>query len=400
MFKTLLNNNRIDRKVVQHMAGRREKKQGTIRKRSDGRWEGRVLLDSGKKKTIYGKTRKEVVQQVNQMVRDKEEGLPIITERQTFGQYLESWLPIVKHQVEPGTYRRYRNFVQVHTIPALGRVQLTKLVPQQLQIFYAKLLDSGLTTTTVFHLHSALHRALKDALKLGLVQRNVTEMVSPPRRRHHEMMPLSKQQARQLLASVANDRFEAVYVLALTTGMREGEIFGLSWQDVDLEKKTLVVHVGLKEAEKGFVIGKTKTTYSRRRIALSQSAVEALARHAERQQAEKAAMGVRWDSSYDLVFPNHYGRPIIADNFVKRHFKRKIRELGITDDTRFHDLRHTCATLLLSDGVNVKVVSEMLGHSDISITLRIYAHVLPGMHEIAAQAMDDIIGTLFEHQGG
>lgn len=187
-------------------------------------------------------------------------------------------------------------------------------------------------------------------------------------------------------------------MLALTTGMREGEIFGLSWPDVDLEKKTLVVHVGLKEAEKGFTIGKTKTTYSRRRIALSQAAVDALRSHRERQLDEKVAMGERWDSSYDLVFPNHFGRPIIADNFVKRHFKPRLQLLGISDDTRFHDLRHTCATLLLSAGVNVKVVSEMLGHADVSITLRIYAHVLPGMHEVAAQTMDDIVGTLFKEE--
>ncbi|MBA3823620.1 MAG: site-specific integrase [Ktedonobacterales bacterium] len=373
------------------MARRRGKNEGTIRERSDGRWEGRVLLDSGKKKIVYGKTRDEVRQQVNQIVRDKEAGLQIVTERQTLGQYLESWLPVVKQQVDFGTYRRYRNFAQTHIIPALGRVQLTKVTPQQLQKLYTKLQEDGLSTTTVFHLHSALHRALKDALKMGLIQRNVTEMVSPPRRRHHEMIPLSKDQARALLTSVFGDKFEAVFVLALTTGMREGEIFGLSWPDVDLAKKSLVVRVGLKEAEKGRAIGKTKTTSSRRRIALSQNVVDALTRHRERQREEKTKAGELWDSSFDLVFPNHFGRPLIPDNFVKRHFKPRLKQLGISEDTRFHDLRHTCATLLLADGVNIKVVSEMLGHADISITLRIYAHVLPGMHEIAADSMDRLL---------
>lgn len=375
------------------MAGRRANNEGTLRKRSDGRWEGRVLLEDGKHLYYYGRTRQEVLQQVKQAIRDKEEGLPLVSDHQTVAQYLESWLEVVKHQIEPGTYRRYKNFARTHIIPAMGKVDLTKLTPQQIQTFYAKLLDKGLSTTTVHHLHWAFHSALDNALKLGLIQRNVTELVKAPRRRHHEMMPLTKQQARKLLETVAGDRFEAVYVLALTTGMREGEIFALCWQDVDLEQKTLNVRATLKEAHKGREIGKTKTSYSRRRIALSVSAIEALNRHRQRQEDEKKSVGDAWDASLDLVFPNYSGGPMIPDNFVKRHFKRKLKEAGISEEVRFHDLRHTCATLLLSAGVNVKAVSEMLGHADVSITLRIYAHVLPEMHQIAARTMDDIIGT-------
>jgi integrase len=208
---------------------------------------------------LANKTRQEVARRMAQALRDAENGVLVTDERQTVGQYLVSWLDVVKHQLEPGTYRRYRNFVQGHIIPILGKVVLSKLTAQQVQAMYSKVLDKGLSTTTVHHLHGAFHKALGDAFRLGLIQRNVTEMVQPPRRRHHEIMPLTKQQARKLLETVAGDRFEAVYVLALTTGMREGEIFALRWQDVDLDQSTLNVRATLKEAHKGREIGKTKT---------------------------------------------------------------------------------------------------------------------------------------------
>ncbi len=184
------------------MGTKRGHNEGTITKRADGRWEARISLPDGKRKCYYGKTRQEVAQRMAQALRDAENGVLVTDERQTVAQYLTSWLDVVKHQLEPGTFRRYRNFVQGHIIPVLGKVSLSKLNAQQVQSLYAKVLDKGLSTTTVHHLHGAFHKALSDALRLGLVQRNVTEMVSPPRRRHSEMMTLSKEQARALLAAV------------------------------------------------------------------------------------------------------------------------------------------------------------------------------------------------------
>jgi integrase len=372
------------------MGNKRGNGEGTITKRADGRWEARLSLPDGKRKCIYGKTRQEVARRMAEALRSVESGLPLADERQTVAQYLESWLEVAKHQVEPGTFRRYKNFVRIHIIPVLGRVVLSRLTAQQVQSLYAKALSKGLSTTTVHHLHGAFHRALGDALRLGLIQRNVTEMVRPPRRQHHEMMVLNKEQARSLLAVVAGDRFEAVYVLALSTGMREGEIFALHWRDVDLERAVLSVRGTIKEGEKGFFVGKTKTAYSRRRIDLSQNVVEALRRHRQRQDEEKNLLGGAWDSSQDLVFPNTVGSAMIPDNFVKRYFKRAAKLAGLPGELRFHDLRHTAATLLLSEGVNAKVVSEMLGHADVSITLRIYAHVLPSMQKQAAKIIDSL----------
>jgi integrase len=279
----------------------------------------------------------------------------------------------------------------VHLVQGLGRIPLAKLTPQHVQLFYSRKLAEGLSTSTVHHIHGTFHRALKDAMLMGLVQRNVTEMVRAPRRGSREMIALTEQQAKHLMSLVEGDRFEALYVLALTTGMREGELLGLRWQDVDVDRATLQVRLNVQEADGKFVIAETKTAYSRRNIALTKTAIEALRRHRIRQNAERLALGAAWNGSYDLIFPNTIGGIMIPDNLVKRSFKPLLAKADLPD-MRFHDLRHTAATLLLSRGVNPKVVSEMLGHADISITLCIYAHVTPNMQQAAVAVMDSLFG--------
>ncbi len=377
------------------MAKKRSNKEGSLFKRKDGRWAAQVTLPDGKRKYYYGQTRQEVARRLVQAQNDLERGLPLPDERQTVEQYLLSWIKIVKSQLRLSAWRRYHDHVRLHLIPGLGKVALSRLTAQQVQLFYAKEINAGLSTTTVHHLHATLHRALDDALKLGLVQRNVTEMVRAPRRQHYEMQPLSEEQARQFRAAVAGNRFEALYVLAITTGMRIGELLALHWHDVDLEQATLQVRMNLQEAEKKqFIIAETKTDHSRRRIALSQSAIKVLRAHWVRQQEESRRLGAAWEEQ-DLVFPNAIGGIMIPHNLTKRSFKRYLTKVGLPD-IRFHDLRHTAATILLSRGVNVKVVSEMLGHADISITLRVYVHVIPHMQQAAADVMDVVLHWLEE----
>ncbi len=368
------------------MPKKRGNGEGNIKKRSDGRWEARISTEDGKRKSIYTNTRQEAARLMNAALKDKEDGIPIITDSQTVGEYLTSWLETVRYQVKPSTWRRYGNFVKGHIIPALGKIPLSKLSAQQVQMLYTKVLNKGLSTTTVHHIHGMLHRALEDALRMALIQRNVTEMVKPPRRRHHEMAILTAEQARTMLAAVVGDRFEALYVLALTTGMRQGELFALEWKDVDWQHSTLLIRASVQEDGSKFIIAEPKTAYSRRRIGLTPMALAALQTHRERIKQEKALLGAAWETAYDLVFPNTVGGVMIPDNFVKRNFKALLRKTGLPD-IRFHDLRHTAATLMLSRGINPKVVSEMLGHSDVGITLRIYAHVLPHMQQAAVNAM-------------
>jgi integrase len=279
-------------------------------------------------------------------------------------------------------------------VPGLGKHTLAKLNAQHLQLFYARKIDEGLSSTTVHHIHGVIHRALEDAQRMGLVQRNVSEMVKAPRRSHREMHTLSPEEVRRFLDEVHGDRWQALYLLAFSTGMREGELLGLRWQDIDFAHRRLHVRMNVQETLGRYILAETKTTYARRTIGLILPAVTALQLHWERQQAEKEIMGAAYDDKLDLVFANGFGGIMIPHNITKRSFKRHLVAAGLPRSIRFHDARHTAATLLLASGVNVKVVSEMLGHADVSITLRVYAHVLPHMQHAAMNAMEALIGEL------
>jgi integrase len=366
---------------------RRGNSEGTITKRKDGRWEARISLPDGKRKSFYGKTRQEVAQHLTQARYEVDRGFPLPDERLTVGQHLTSWFESTRLYVRSSTRRRYREYVFVHLIPELGHISLSKLTVQQIQVFYVRKLDAGMASTTLHHIHAVLRQAIKQAVELGLVLRNVTDSMKAPRRTDREMAPLTEDQAKQLRAVVAGDRFEALYVLALTTGMREGELLALRWQDVDLEHESLVVRMGLQRDGARYTLAETKTAHSRRRVALTRTAVAALRAHWLRQQEERLALGPVWNTALDLVFPNTIGGVMSAKRFVETHFKKALVLAGLPD-VRFHDLRHTAATIMLSHGVNVKVVSEMLGHADIAITLRVYAHVIPHMQQAAVDVMD------------
>lgn len=266
--------------------------------------------------------------------------------------------------------------VDKHVVPALGNVKLSKLTPAHLQGFYRSKLDAGLSPRTVQYLHVVLHRALKQALRWGLVTRNVAEAVDPPKVHKKEVTPLSPEQARAFLEAARGDRLEALYVLAVHTGMRQGELLSLRWEDVDLEAGVLRVRG-------------TKTARSRRTVKLSQTALDALTSHLTRQLEEIDRVGSMWQEN-SLVFATEIGTPLNRHNLVNRSFKPLLLRAGLPH-IRFHDLRHTCATILLSKGVHAKFVQELLGHATIAITLDTYSHVLPGMGGGTADAMDEAL---------
>jgi integrase len=302
------------------MPGRRGNNEGTINKRSDGRWQAIVSTEEGKRKYFCGKTRQEAAKQLSEALHDLDSGLPMLDERQTVQQYLESWLESVKPQIRGSSWRRYSDYVRVHLVPGLGRIALAKLTPQHIQVLYSRKLSEGLSTSTVHHIHEVLHRALKDVLLMGLVQRNVSEMVRASRRSSRECHHLTAAQAKQLLEVVRGERFEALYFLALTTRMRLGELLGLRWQDLDLERGTLQVRMNVQEFDGGFILAETKTVYSRRSIGLTRTATLALSRHRACQNEERLTFGEAWDNSLGLVFPNRLGGIMIPDNLTKRYF--------------------------------------------------------------------------------
>src|SRR5260221_921419 len=276
------------------MAGRRGNNEGSIVKRADGRWMARLMLPDGTRKAIYARTRQEAARKLAEATHDRDKGLPVVGERQTIAEYFTSWLDVIQPTIGATSHRKYRQQLTRHVQPTLGTVVLSKLTAQQLQTLYAAKIKEGLSGTTVNLLHKIVHRALDDALRLGLVQRNVCDMVDPPRRRPPEITPLSADQARALLAAAVGNRYGALCVLALSTGMRRGELLALRWRDVDTENGILQVRGTLKPINGKLVIEETKTKRSRRRIALSVSACEALRSHRARQLEERLALGSGW----------------------------------------------------------------------------------------------------------
>jgi integrase len=263
---------------------------------------------------------------------------------------------------------------------------LARLSPQQVQRLYAQKLASGLSARSVGQLHTMFKDALHDALQLNLVQRNVLELVDAPRAVRAKMHPLDPGQATALLGALEGDRLYALFVLAIHTGMRQGELLALTWRDVDLDRATVQAHASLQRAGGVKRIKEPKTAAGRRRIALSAIAVAALRRHRVEQLDERMYAGPAWQEQ-DLVFPNRRGRMACYTTVTVTHCKPALKKAALPG-IRFHDLRHTAATLLLLQNVPAKVVSEMLGHASVAITLDLYSHVLPAMQDSAAAALD------------
>jgi integrase len=363
----------------------------TFYKGKDGapdRWCARLTLPGGKRKALYAATRQEAAQKLTKALRERDQGLRASgDERQTLGQYLARWLQSIKPSVKPRTYERYEQAVRTHLAPALGAVRLTRLSAHQLQIFYGAKLAEGLAPTTVAHLHAVLHRALHAAERLDLVPRNVADRVTAPRPRHHAMRIFTAEQAQQILAGVAGDRLEALYVLALTTGARQGELLALKWRDVDLDSGRVRIEQTLHFDRGGaWRLASPKTERSRRTIELPPMACEALRAHRARQNAERLALGEA-RREHGFVFTGVLGEPLRGTHLLERHFLPLLARLGLPA-ARWHDLRHTFVSLAVGQGVPITMISHMLGHSSVSMTADVYAHILPGMGKAAALAME------------
>jgi integrase len=371
------------------MAKKHGNGEGSIRQRPDGLWEARATLPDGHRRSIYGKTRAEVASKLTAILRDRDQGVPILRNgRQTVGAWTAGWLERVKPTIRLSTWTRYGQLL-AHVHAKLGRVALARLTPEQVEGLYATLMEQGLSSTTVHHLHTVLHHALADALRKGAVARNVSELVNVPQIRRHQMHAMTREQAQRFLEAAKGDRHEALYVLALSTGMRQGELLALRWQDIDLDAATLQVRASVRRQHDGFTFTEPKTRQSRRKIILSPPGIGALRAHRTRQVAARLAAGPAWIEQ-GLVFCDATGGPLDGTNLARAPFRAVLKAAGLPQ-MRFHDLRHTAATLMLLQGVPVKIVSEMLGHASVAITLDVYSHVLPSMQADAAAAMAAVL---------
>lgn len=376
--------------------GKRGNGEGSISRRKNGGWMGQYVVHTAEgrmRKTVYGKTRVEVAKKLNKALSDREDGLFFDAGNLKVGEYLDRWLKdSVEGNVRPRTLSNYQLQVRQHITPALGRIKLKTLTPLHVQGLYRQKLNAGLAPASVRYIYAVLHRALKQALRWGLVPRNVSEAVDLPKLVSEEVDALIPEEARAFINAARGDRFEALYVVAVTTGMRRGELLGLRWSDINLDgTATLRAARQLQRMRDGsglrFVTpkgGKGRT------IRLPAPTVEALKAHRARQAKEKLKAGPLYRDT-GLVFASQIGTPLEPSNIDQRSFKPLLKKAGLPD-IRFHDLRHTCATVLLSEGVNPKFVQELLGHADIKLTLGTYSHFLPSMGDQTAAAMESALG--------
>ncbi len=374
--------------------GRRGNGEGSItRHKKSGLYMARYTVETPagpKRKTIYGKERKDVAEKLADALSDRNKGIVFDDENLSVGEYLDAWLKGLTGSVRQSTFEGYEIAVRVHIKPHLGRLKLRKLTPAHVASFYQDKLAAGSAPASVNKLHVTLHKALNQAVKWNMIPRNVTEAVKAPRPASEEMRTLSPAQVRALLSAASGERLEALYVLAVHTGMRQGELLALKWADVDLKSGRVSVRRTTTKSGGHLLLGEPKTAKSRRTITLTAGSLNALRAHRKRQLEEMMQRAGLWQD-HGLVFASEAETLINPTNLRRRHFASLLKRAGLPPDTRFHDLRHTCATLLLGKGVHPKFVQELLGHANIAITLDTYSHLIPGMGDATARAMEDAL---------
>lgn len=250
----------------------------------------------------------------------------------------------------------------------------------------------GLSSRTVRYTHAVLTSALKQAVKWLMLSQNPAALVDLPKLGRKEMKALSAQEAARFLGAASKDRWAVIFAIALTTGMRPEEYLALQWKDIDLKKGLVTVQRALvwRSKGRGWVFTEPKTPKSRRNIPLPASIVRSLVSHKRRQGEEKLKAGGDYQTN-DLVFATREGGPLIRRNLLRRHFRPILKKAGLPESIRLYDLRHTCATLLLAANEHPKIVSERLGHANITLTLDTYSHVLPSMQQAASEKLERIL---------
>lgn len=373
--------------------------QGSIEKRVGKRgvsWYGKYdYLDpaTGKRvhKRVSAKTRAECASKLRTAIQAVESGQISADERLTVREFVERWLASIEGSIRPATLRRYTDLMRLHVLPSIGGVQLRRLTPLQLQALHPEWRDKGLSPTTGRQVHYILHRAFRQAVRWRMIATNPCDLVDPPRRSSPEMQTWDAHQTAAVLAAGDETSLAALWRLALLCGLRRGELLGLRWEDVDLDRGSLAVRRTLSRGMGGtWELGQPKTAAGQRSVALPASCVAALRTHRDRQAFERQRLGELWEG-HGFIFTGQLGGPLHV-NVLDHAFRRLTATAGVPR-IRFHDLRHTCATLLLAAGIHPKVVQERLGHSDVSMTLNRYSHVMPGMQQLAADALDATIAA-------
>lgn len=370
---------------------------GSIVARGERTWLVRVFMGrdaNGKQvfhnRTVHG-TKKDAQAYLNAVLRERDLGTFVDPAPITLGAYLDRWLnEAAKPKVRERTHADYASLLARYVRPVLGGRRLRDLTPLDVQALYTSMLERGLSPRTVRYTHAVLSSALKQAVRWGMLARNVAELVDLPRQERREMRALSPEEAGRFLDAAKGDRWGVLFAFALTTGMRPGEYLALRWADVDLKAGTATVRQALVRTKGEWRFEEPKTAKSRRTVPLPASTSKALALHRVQQAEARLRAGAEW-CDLGLVFAGEDGQPLDERNLVRRHFKPILQAAGLPGDLRLYDLRHTCATLLLAAGVNPKIVAERLGHASVTITLDTYSHVLPTLQRDATDRLEAIL---------
>jgi integrase len=372
---------------------RRARGTGSIWQRGDGRWAAAIHDASGRRRYLYAPSRKQITAKLAEAERAIETGAPVRSDRLTVDGFLTRWLDTVAPTLRPRTLESYAETARLHLRPGLGHLPLARLSVADVQGYLNGQLATGRSAAAVKYDHAVLRAALGKAERWQVVTRNVARLAEPPTVRRPEIRPLTPTEAGQLLASVSGTQDGTLYLVALGLGMRQGELLALRWQDVDLDAGTITVAHTLQRIGGTVTLAEPKTAKSRRSLSVPAPVLASLREHRKRQLAERLAVGSAWQDG-GFVFASTIGTPLEA-HAVSHRLTRQLAAAGVRR-VSFHSLRHAAASYLLAAGVPLRVVQEVLGHSQLSTTADIYAHVSPELQADAAARM----GTLLDAIGG
>jgi integrase len=364
---------------------------GHIRKRSKDSWTVVVYLgrdpETGKRRYLWKSVKgpkRDAEAMLTRLLASVDTGSDLLPSKLTVEQFSQEWLKTLKDKVKPRTHARYAELLRLHVNPHIGSVELKKLKPLHIERLLLKCRDKGLSERTLLHVFRVLHTALVQAVQWQLVERNVAQAVQPPKPEKNEMDAVTPEDVERILAASSNTEIEVPVVIALGTGMRLGEILGLRWSDIDFDSQSLRVRQTLN-VDRTF--GAPKSYRSRRMIPLPKFLLKTLKSHRARQSEMRLVAGATWQD-FDLVTTRADGTPMDPRR-VSRLFTQLARENGF--DFTFHGLRHAYASLMLASGVDLKVTSDLLGHSTIGITADLYTHVAKKLHREAAASLDSLL---------
>jgi integrase len=357
------------------VVGKNGNGEGNIRQRPDGRWEGRYHDVSGKRRSVYGKTRKEAAKKLAAKMANKASE-PVettqdatITAKEFFAEYMDA----IRDRIKRRSYETSQDIIRLHLNPEFGSKRLRDLDRRSIQTMYNRKRDAGLSASRVGRIHGVLAASLNVAVKWGYIYENPCDAVSKPKIPAPEIRPFSKDEAKRFIAAASGERYEALFVLGLTSGARWGELAGLQWRDLNLDSRRMHIQRALVNGYGGHSFDTPKTNGSRRSVGLTALATDALIRHRERMRDEGHEV-----SGDALVFVNTLGKPLHSSNFIRRSFKPLLRRAGLPDTNWHAATRHSCTCILLLEGVNPKSVAMQMGWSSVAFMLQNYARFLPG----------------------